>query len=138
MKSIKTVATLAVAALITGCGGGSGSAVNTPPNTSLSIIQGDAIKGPLAQAKISLYKTTADGQQGDLLQETTSDSNGHYSVTLNGYSGIVIAVASVVSGTTMYDEATGQTYFQVPVENETVIKNAVTLLAGLFKGIMVK
>lgn len=111
MKSTKIVAALAVAALITGCGGGSGngSAVDTPQNTSLSI-QGDAIKGPMAQAKISLYKTTADGKQGDLLQETTSDNNGHYSVTLNGYSGIVIAVASVVSGkTTMYDEATGQT-----------------------------
>ena len=31
------------------------------------------------------------------------------------------------------DEATGQTYFQIPIENETVVKNAVALLAGLFK-----
>lgn len=61
-------------------------------------------------AKINLYKITADGKQGDLLQETTSDNNGHYSVTLNGYSGIVIVIASVVpEKTTMYDEATGQT-----------------------------
>ena len=108
MTPIKTVVTLAVAAFIAGCGGGSesGSAADT---TSLTI-QGAAVKGPMAKAKISLYKITADGKQGDLLKETTSDSNGHYSVTLNGYSGVVLAIASVVPGTTtMFDEATGQT-----------------------------
>ncbi len=98
-------------ALIAGCGGGSSPAVDT---TSLSI-QGDAIKGPMSQAKISLYKVTADGKQGDLLQETTTDQNGHYSVTVIGYNGVVIMVASVASGTTMYDEATGKTI--VPAAN---------------------
>ncbi|MDO8456344.1 MAG: hypothetical protein Q7T07_05455 [Burkholderiaceae bacterium] len=112
MVPIKNVATLAMVALIAGCGGGGGSpAVDT---SSLSI-QGGAIKGPMSQAKISLYKVTADGKQGDLLQETTSDQNGQYSVTVNGYSGVVIMVASVVSGTTMYDEATGKTI--VPATN---------------------
>lgn len=105
MASIKNMTALAVAALIAGCGGGGGSAVDTSSSTT---VQGDAIKGPMAKAKISLYKTTADGKQGDLLQETTSDDKGHYSVTVNGYSGVVMAIASVVPGlTTMYDEATG-------------------------------
>ena len=109
MALIKTVVTLAVAAFITGCGGGSESGSGSAADTSLTI-QGDAVKGPMAKAKISLYKITADGKQGDLLKETTSDSNGHYSVTLNGYSGVVLAIASVVPGaTTMFDEATGQT-----------------------------
>ena len=71
-------------------------------------IQGDAMKGPMAKAKISLYKTTADGKQGELLKETTSDDSGHYNAAVANYSGVVIAVASVVPGTTMYDEATGQ------------------------------
>ncbi len=112
MAPIKHVASLAMVALIAGCGGGGSSpAVDT---SSLSI-QGGAIKGPMSQAKISLYKVSADGMQGDLLQETTSDQNGQYSVTVNGYSGVVIMVASVVSGTTMYDEATGKTI--VPAAN---------------------
>lgn len=35
---------------------------------------------------------------------------------------------------TRRDEATGQTYLQIPVENEGVIKNMVSLLAGLLGG----
>ncbi len=108
MSSIKKIATLAAVALIAGCGGGSGGNTNSADTASLGI-QGDAVKGPMAKAKISLYKTTAEGKQGDLLQETTSDDKGHYSATVKGHSGIVIAVASVMVGTTMYDEATGQT-----------------------------
>ena len=109
MNSIKTVVTLAVAALVTACGGGSDSA---PAGSSLSAaigVQGNVVKGPMAKAKISLYKAGADGKQGDLLQETESDDNGAYSVTLSNYSGVVIAVASVVPGKTMmYDEAMGK------------------------------
>jgi len=98
---------LALTVLLAACGGGGDS---TPaPEASTLTVQGTAIKGPLAKAKISLYKTTADGKQGDLLQEVTSDENGKYSVTVTGYSGVVLVVASVVPGqTTMYDEATGQ------------------------------
>ena len=103
------MATLAFVALIAGCGGGSGGGNTPPADTADLTIQGDAIKGPMAKAKISLYKTTAEGKQGDLLQETTSDDKGHYSVTIKGHSGVVIAVASVGLGTTIYDEATGQT-----------------------------
>lgn len=109
MTHIKSMAAAAVAVLIAGCGGGSDSAPagNSPP-AAISV-QGSVVKGPMAKAKISLYKVGADGKQGELLQETESDNNGAYSVTLSNYSGVVIAVASVVPGKTMmYDEAMGQ------------------------------
>jgi hypothetical protein len=41
---------------------------------------------------------------------------------------------NLVQSLTKKDESTGQTYLQIPVENEAVIKNAISLLAGLFKG----
>lgn len=44
------------------------------------------------------------------------------------------ATESLVQSLTRKDENSGQTYLQIPVENEAVIKNAITLLAGLFKG----
>ena len=116
MVFVKSMIALAVTVAIAGCGGGSDTPQSTtsPAATSVSI-QGEAIKGPMTKARISFYKTTADGKQGDLLQETVSDNSGHYSVTLNGYSGVVLLVASVVPGqTTMYDEATSQTINPAP------------------------
>lgn len=42
---------------------------------------------------------------------------------------------NLVQSLTRKDEISGQTYLQIPVENEAVVKNAITMLAGLFKGI---
>ena len=110
MAPIRNMATLALVALVAGCGGGGGGGNDAPASSADLTIQGDAIKGPMAKAKISLYKTTAEGQQGDLLLDTTSDDKGHFSATAKDYSGVVVLVASVVAGqTTMYDEATGLT-----------------------------
>ena len=44
------------------------------------------------------------------------------------------ATENLLKSITKKDEATGQTYVQLPVENEAVVKNAFSLLAGLFKG----
>ena len=105
MTNIKYVAAAAVAVLISGCGGGSDSA----SSAASTIVEGSVVKGPMAKAKVSFFKAGADGKQGDLLQETESDDNGAYRVTLSNYSGVVIAVASVVPGKTMmYDEAMGK------------------------------
>jgi len=91
---------------IYGCGGGGGGGVGDSTSVTLS---GSAVKGPLANAKISIYKIV-DGAQGDLLQAVTSDANGRYSATVTGYTGVVLVIASVIPGTTtMFDEATGQT-----------------------------
>jgi SNF2 family DNA or RNA helicase len=45
-----------------------------------------------------------------------------------------IASENLVKSISKKDEATGQTYLQIPVANDGVIKNVVGLLAGLFKG----
>lgn len=91
---------------IYGCGGGGGGGVGDSTSVTLS---GSAVKGPLAKAKISIYKTV-NGAQGELLLAVTSDANGLYRATVTGYTGVVLVVASVIPGTTtMFDEATGQT-----------------------------
>lgn len=44
------------------------------------------------------------------------------------------ATEDLIQSITKKDETTGKAYLQIPIENEAVIKNAFTLLAGLFKG----
>ncbi|HEY5463153.1 MAG TPA: DEAD/DEAH box helicase [Hanamia sp.] len=44
------------------------------------------------------------------------------------------ATENLLQSITKKDDATGQTYLHIPVENENVVKNAFTVLAGLFKG----
>lgn len=107
MTTAKKIATAALVVLIAGCGGGGSSAPGI--ETSSLKIDGDVFKGAMANAKVSLYKPTTEGQQGELLGDTKTNSNGSYSATVKGYSGVVIMEASVVPGTTMYDEATGET-----------------------------
>ena len=48
------------------------------------------------------------------------------------------ATENLLQSITKKDEATGQTYLHVPVENENVVKNVFTVLAGLFKGLAEK
>ena len=45
------------------------------------------------------------------------------------------ATENLIQSLTKKDETNGQTYLQIPVENENVVKSAFTVLAGLFKGI---
>ncbi len=45
------------------------------------------------------------------------------------------ATENLVKTITRKDESNGQTYLQIPVENEAVVKNVVNLLAGLLKGL---
>lgn len=44
------------------------------------------------------------------------------------------ATENLLQSITKKDETTGQTFVQLPVENEAVVKNVFTLLTGLFKG----
>jgi superfamily II DNA/RNA helicase len=46
------------------------------------------------------------------------------------------ATENLVKSITRKDESTGQSYLQIPVENEAVVKNAITLIASLFKGMV--
>jgi hypothetical protein len=94
---------------LAGCGGGSSS----PTPSSSTTISGSAIKGPLANASISIYKTV-DGAKGDLLQTVTSGPDGSYTATITGYSGVVLVEASATANTRMLDEATGTTITPTP------------------------
>lgn len=96
-------------ALVVGCGGGSdGQAASTS-----TTVAGAAVKGPMANAEISLYKTNADGTQGAKLTTVPatilSNASGNYSAAITGYTGVVTVEAKAITGTTLYDEATGTT-----------------------------
>lgn len=99
-------------ALVVGCGGGGGGGSDTPVAAN-STVAGAAIKGAMANAEISLYKTTATGTRGDKLTTVpasiASDASGNYSAVISGYTGVVMVEAKAVAGTTLYDEATGTT-----------------------------
>lgn len=69
-------------------------------------------------------------QTADLLSTTSS-----FITQLTNVLNDAAATENLVKSLTRKDESTGQTYLQIPVENEAVVKNAVTLLAGLFKGL---
>lgn len=92
--------------ILAACGGGS-----SPDAVDNSItISGKAIKGPMSKALINVYKVNGDGSKGDLLKAAVdpSGSDGKYSVTVTGYSGVVIVEAVATEDTRMQDEATGQ------------------------------
>jgi hypothetical protein len=44
-------------------------------------ISGTAMKGVVADATVSIFELNSDGTKGDLLQTTTTDSNGEYSLS---------------------------------------------------------
>jgi SNF2 family DNA or RNA helicase len=74
--------------------------------------------------------STTAMETNNLLQTTSSFISQLTAVLSNA-----AATENLVKSLTRKDESTGQTYLQIPVENETVVKNTITLLAGLFKGI---
>lgn len=71
----------------------------------------------------------AETQTSNLLHTASSFITQLTSVFSN-----VSATENLIKSLTRQDEITGQTFLQIPVENEAVVKNAVTLLAGLFMG----
>ena len=116
MKQRKLIIATALfsASVLTACGGGgdSGSGGGPEVDTSVLTIEGTAVKGPISNAKISVYRTNGDGTKGELLNVngTTSGADGTYSVTVKGYSGIVLVEAEAIPGTLMADEATGKSF----------------------------
>ncbi|MFT4156131.1 DEAD/DEAH box helicase [Parafilimonas sp.] len=87
-----------------------------------------------------IKQTTQESVEKEALATITPASSllsvtSSFITQLTNVLGDASATANLVQSLTRKDESTGQTYLQIPVENEAVIKNAVTLLAGLFKGI---
>jgi transcriptional regulator of heat shock response len=75
-------------------------------------------------------KTAAIEQTSNLLQ-TASSFISQLTTVLNDST----ATENLIQSLTRKDEATGQTYLQIPIENEAAVKNAFALIAGLFKGL---
>ena len=80
------------------CGGGGSS-----PQTG-STISGVASKGLIAGGTVQVFAISANGQKGELLGSTTTDSDGHYGLAVD-YDGPVLVE---ISNGTYTDEATGQ------------------------------
>ena len=91
----------------------------------------DDVKQP-AQEKESKQIEMFDAKQPDAGQEFIKTAASFFTQLGNVLSDAA-ATENLVQSITKKDEA-GQTYLQIPVENEAVVKNAFALLAGLFKG----
>lgn len=102
-RQVLAYSTLAVAVLLSACGGGSSESSSVSQTVS-----GSVIKGPLNRAKVTAYKVKDDGHLGDKLGETVSGADGSYVLDFKDYSGVVVVEATVTDSTLMYDEATGQ------------------------------
>jgi hypothetical protein len=76
----------------------------------LSVSQSVTLSGVVQLARVSgaslrIYALSGSGVKGELLAETTTGSNGEYSVQLKNYSGLVIVESA---GGTYKDEASGE------------------------------
>ena len=93
--------------MLFGCGGGGGSTLTAPganPGaTGTGMISGTAVKGPVNSGTVMAYAVT-NGTKGVELASAMTDSQGNFSMTINGYDGPVMLV---MSGGTYTDEATG-------------------------------
>ena len=102
------VSCLALAACGGGGGGGAGG-IGEVGATEFTVT-GAVVKGPMAKAKVSVYRATEAGPQGEPLANVMTNDDGTYTAKISNYDGVVVVVASVVPGqTTMYDESTGMT-----------------------------
>ena len=86
-------------------------------------------------------KITATTDDAGMIKNEPTLSTNHFLATASSFISQLTTVLSdsnamedLAKSMTRKDESTGQTYLQIPVENESVIKNAFTILAGLFRG----
>ncbi len=101
--------------LLFGCGS---SSVTTPAGTgSNGMIGGTAVKGPISGGTITAYAVT-NGTMGMQLASGTTDSQGHYTMSIGAYSGPVMLQ---MSGGTYVDEATGATVTMAPGDVMTAV-----------------
>ncbi|MEI6762305.1 MAG: hypothetical protein WCO22_17830 [Betaproteobacteria bacterium] len=99
------VSSLALAA----CGGGGSAGGIGALGANDFTVTGAVVKGPMAKAKVSVYRATEAGPQGEPLADVMTNEDGTYTAKVSNYDGVVVVVASVVPGqTTMFDESTGQ------------------------------
>lgn len=87
---------------LTGCGSGSGDTALFPGDGG-GTISGRAMKGPVADARVTAYAVHADGTMGEPIGSGQTDQQGNYSVSTGAHSGPVYLE---VSGGHYMDEAT--------------------------------
>lgn len=123
IRMARNAMALASVLALAACGGGGGGGSDSGPDASATTsISGVASKGLLANALVDVYSVTSAGAADKLLGHTTTDANGHYVISGLTPGQLVLIKVSAQSGTTMKDEATGQTL--------TLAANALTLTAA--------
>ncbi len=111
--ALSVAAMLALAA----CGGGGGGSSSSGGSsggggTNTASASGIASKGLLANADVTAYAVNADGSadKSRALGTATTDAAGRYTISgLPAGTAVILEVTPKASGTTMYDEATGET-----------------------------
>jgi hypothetical protein len=112
--------------LLYGCGGGGGGSATNPGGTTSAngMVSGTAVKGPISGGTVTAYAIT-NGTMGMQLASGTTDSQGHFNISIDEYTGSIMLQ---MSGGTYVDEATGVTVSMAPGDVMTAIMT--TLSAG--------
>lgn len=104
--------------LLVGCSGGGSSSIATPAGTGANgMISGAAVKGPISGGTVTAFAIT-NGTMGAQLASGTTDSQGHYTMSIGTYSGPIMLQ---MSGGTYVDEATGATMTMAPGDVMTAV-----------------
>jgi len=100
---------LATAVILTGCGGGGGSAIAPTAAVPSTSIGGTAAKGMVKQAKVLACRIVNGAPEADAsCVSTTTGNDGSYMATFNdGYTGPAMIKVMAGSASTMVDETTG-------------------------------
>src|SRR5271166_3692216 len=103
-RRLEIAALAAIAAVVvTHCGGGEPPIRVPAGNSDGGIdISGYAVKGPISGGTVTAYKLLADMSRGDQLATATTDSTGHFGLSLPAYNGDVLLV---VNGGSYAEEA---------------------------------
>ena len=91
----KTAAATAASVVLAHCGGGEPPLILTIGSLDGGVdISGYVVKGPVSGATVTAYGLLGDLSRGDELATTTSDTSGFYGLSLPGYAGDVLLVAT--------------------------------------------
>jgi len=128
----KILSAAILTALLAACGGGGDDGVAATPTVTSGTITGTAVKGLLQSAKVTAYKIV-DGKKGDKITETTTDTNGAYTLNVSGYSGAVLLEMTANANTKMLCDiptgCDGSIAFNAPVAvNGLVLQSVISEL----------
>jgi SNF2 family DNA or RNA helicase len=91
----------------------------------------EAVTSEITKESAAKIEPTTDIQTNQFLESASSFISNLTKIFSDSN-----ATENLVKSLTRKDESTGQSYLQIPVESEAVVKNAISLIAGLFKGMV--